>query len=319
MKKIIIYCISALFTLNSFAQNAATKASDRGRISLAAYVPEQVDNLPEGARNMLENKLHQIISQNGFGGDAGNQRFIIAANIVTLSKDMLSTAPPMTALTLEVNLYIGDGFEGTKFASTTVSVKGVGENETKAYVNAFKNISIDNEKMQAFVTSGKSKIINYYNTKCDVILKKAQAMVAMGNPGEAIYTLTSVPEVCKTCYDRSMAQVGPIYKKQIEKDCATKLAQARNVWTASQDLSGANAASELLSQIDPQATCYNEVKSFVAQMGKRVKELDNREWNFKLREQKNDADIIKSARDVAVAYATHQPNTIVSYNVRGWW
>ena len=319
MKKVLIFCISALFTVNSFAQNAPTKASDRGRISLAAYVPEQIDNVPEAARNMLENKLHQIISQGGFGGDAGNQRFIITANIVTLSKDLPSTAPPMTALTLDVNLYIGDGFEGTKFASTAVTVKGVGENETKAYINAFKNINIDDAKLQAFVNSGKSKIINYYNTKCDVILKKAQAMVSMGNPEEAIYTLTSVPEVCKTCYDRSMAAVGPIYKKQIEKDCQTKLAQARNLWAANQDLSGANAASELLSQIDPQSACYTNVKAFVAQIAKRVKEIDNREWSFKLKEQKNDADIIKAARDVAVAYASHPTTTITAYNVRGWW
>ena len=43
-----------------------------------------------------------------------------------------------TALTLNVNLYIGDGFDGKKYATQTVTVKGVGINETKAYMDALK-------------------------------------------------------------------------------------------------------------------------------------------------------------------------------------
>jgi hypothetical protein len=230
---------------------------------------------------------------------------------------MLSTAPPMTALTLDVNLYIGDGYEGTKFASTSMPVKGVGENLAKAYINAFKNISLDDTKLQDFVTKGKTKIISYYNTHCDVIIKQAQTLAATGRADEAIYNLTSVPKACVNCYGQAMAQVPAIYKKQIEKDCSVKLNQAKNLWAANQDLSGANAASEVLSQIDPQASCYKDVKVFVAQMAKRVKAIDNREWGFKLQEQKNDMSIITAARDVAVAYAA-QPRTTV-YNVHGWW
>ncbi|MES2266898.1 MAG: hypothetical protein V4520_09065 [Bacteroidota bacterium] len=316
MKKMIITCMSLLIVMGSYAQKRPAPANDRGRVTLAAYIPDQVDGLPDAARNMLGNKLNQIISQNGFGGDEG-QRFIITANIVVASKDMLSTAPPMTALNLDVNLYIGDGYEGTKFASTVVSVKGVGENEAKAYINAFKNINLNDPKLQAFVDKGKSKIIAYYNTHCDVIIKQAQTLANTGRMDEAIYNLTSVPQACTNCYGRSMAMVAPIYKKQIEKDCAVKLAQAKTVFTANQDVNGANAAGEILQQIDPSASCYKEVKVFVAQMGKRVKEIDKREWSFKLQEQKNDMSIISAARDVAVAYAA-QPR-VTTYNVHGWW
>ncbi|MES2063228.1 MAG: hypothetical protein V4456_14980 [Bacteroidota bacterium] len=320
MKKLIITCMSLFLVIGAYAQKTtivrSANGGDSGKVTLAAYIPDQVDDLPEAARNMLGNKLNQIISQNGFGGDEG-QRFIITANIVVLTKDMLSTAPPMTALTLDVNLYIGDGYEGTKFASTSLSVKGVGENIAKAYINAFKNINLNDPKLQAFVEKGKSKIISYYNTHCDVIIKQAQTLANTGRMDEAIYNLTSVPQACTNCYTRSMAQVAPIYKKQVEKDCSVKLNQAKSLWAANQDINGANAASEVLSQIDPQASCYKEVKAFVAQVAKRVKEIDNREWSFKLQEQKNDMGIIKAARDVAVAYAA-QPRTTI-YNVHGWW
>lgn len=39
----------------------------------------------------------------------------------------------MTALVLDVTLYIGDGIEGTKFASTSIQVKSVGTNETNYF------------------------------------------------------------------------------------------------------------------------------------------------------------------------------------------
>jgi hypothetical protein len=57
-------------------------------------------------------------------------------------------------------------------------------------------------------------------------------------------------------------------------------------------------------------------------MAKRVKELDQREWNFKLKQQQDDVDITKATinavRDIGVAYGNGQPKTIV-YNTRGWW
>jgi hypothetical protein len=97
MKKIMITCMSLFLVIGAYAQKTtivrSANGGNSGKVTLAAYIPDQVDDLPEAARNMLGNKLNQIISQNGFGGDEG-QRFIITANIVVLTKDMLSTAPP---------------------------------------------------------------------------------------------------------------------------------------------------------------------------------------------------------------------------------
>ena len=136
-----------------------------GRIVLAAYVPQQVDKMSDAARTMLTNKLSQIVTANGMGGSAANERFIITANIVTLTKDLTATAPPMTALGLEVTFYIGDGIEGTKFASKSVQVKGVGTNETKAYIEAIKQIKTNDPSYAAFIEEGKQKIIKYNNNR----------------------------------------------------------------------------------------------------------------------------------------------------------
>ena len=165
--KITSCCIAVFgFTALTMAQESSTSAGSLGRITITPYIPEQVEGLPQGASNMLSNKLNQIVSASGISGSGYNSRFIITPNIDVATKDLLATAPPMTALTLNVNLYIGDGFDGKKYSSYTVSVKGVGTNETKAYMDAIKNIKPNDAGLQSFVASGKTKIIDYYNARC---------------------------------------------------------------------------------------------------------------------------------------------------------
>ena len=321
MKKILLSLLM-IIGYNAYSQNTLGKSDDAARITLAAYVPQQIDKMPDAARSILANKLNQIVTQNGMGGAANNERFIITANVNVISKDLTATAPPMTALVLEVTLYIGDGFVGTKFSSTSISVKGVGESETKAYISALKGISPTNSNIQSFVGNGKSKIIEYYNSKCDFIIKEAQTLVSQNNFEEAIFKLTSVPEVCKDCYDKCMDAVGPIYQKQIDRECKSKLMEANTAWNAAQDSYGADIAGGILAQIDPNASCYKEALALSNKIAQRIKEIDQRDWKLQLKEQQDNVDIqkatIKTIRDIGVAYGNGQPKT-VTYNVRGWW
>ncbi|MEI6488950.1 MAG: hypothetical protein WCP52_08305 [Bacteroidota bacterium] len=320
MKNIILISVSALLSLSfvAKAQNSAGKSEDMGRITLAAYVPQQTDKMSDAARNMLTNKLSQIVSQNGLGGSALTERFIITANIVTVSKDIVAGAPPMTALNLDITLYIGDGVEGTKFASKTISVKGVGNNETKAFIEGIKMIKTNDPAYATFLDEGKSKIMKYYNTKCDFIIKEAQSLATQNQQDEAIYRLTTIPDVCKECFDKCIAAVAPIYKQKIDRDCKLKLAEATNLWNANQDVNAANSCGELLSSVEPSSSCFKEVQALSSKIANRVKEIDNREWNYKLKEQQQTSEMIKAYRDVGVAYGNGQPKS-VTYNVRGWW
>ncbi len=320
--KSIILSILILISCNIYAQNTAGKSDDAARITLATFVPQQIEQMPEAARSSLANKLSQIVTQNGLGGKASNERFIITANINVISKDLTATAPPMQAYVLDITLYIGDGIDGTKFASVSTQVKGVGESETKAYISALKSLKTDDPKYQTFIESGKTKIIEYYNSKCDFIIKESQSLASQNNYEEAIYKLTQVPEVCKACYDKCMDAVAPLYQKQIDRQCKISLNDATNAWNSNQNATGADQASVNLSSIDPNASCYKEAQALSEKIAKRIKELDQREWNFKLKQQQDNVDVTKArinaARDIGVAYGKGQPKT-VTYNVRGWW
>jgi hypothetical protein len=320
MKAIFLSILIAL-GFSTYAQNTAGKSDDGARITLASYVPQQIDKMPEAARSMLANKLSQIVTQSGMSGKVNNQRFILTANINVLSKDITPTAPPMQAFTLDISLYIGDGIDGTKFASFSTTVKGVGENETKAYVSALKNLKTNDPNYQSFIESGKNKIVEYYNSKCDFTIKGAQALASQGQYEGAIYNLSNVPEVCKDCYDKCMDAVSTIYKLQIDKVGKTNLVNATNSWNSSQDASGASLAGEYLAQIDPHASSYKEAQKLIDKISKKIVEIEKKEWNFKMKEYQDDLDVrkqtIEAAREIGVAYGKNQPKTV--YRVTGWW
>lgn len=310
MKKIFFFCCIIL-SLQGLTQNSAGSLDDIGRIALEAFVPDQIEGMPTPAKANLQNKLKQIAAKNGMAGGM-NSRFIISANVVVLTKDVTPTAPPMQAYTLEVTLYIGDGFEGKAFSSTSVTLKGVGDTENKAYMAALKNLKVTDPKYQAFLEEGKNKIVQYYNTQCDFILKNAQMLANQDQYDEAITTLVTIPDVCKECYDKAMDAVQPIYQAKIDKECKIKLQEAQSVWNASQGYEAANQAGQILAGINPNAACYSEVVALNNQIAKRVKEIDQREWNYMLTEQKNEHEsemsAIKAAKEIGVAQAKQPIN-----------
>ena len=265
MKKFNIVLILVFVLSICFAQAQTTtgKMSDKGRLALAVWVPDQIENMPAIAKKNLENKLMQIVTANGMGGDAMNSRFIITANVIVTTKDITPTAPPMQAYTLDVTLYIGDGFEGKSFSSYTTTCKGVGENETKAYNAALKNVKTSDPNYQSFIEKGKTKIIEYYNAQCDIIIKEAKTLAGQNKFDEAIWKLTSVPDVCTECWNKCMAVIPEIFQKKIDFECKTKLTEANNLWNAGQSWDAAQSAGAILATIDPKASCFNEVKGFV--------------------------------------------------------
>lgn len=308
---LVIVVLSLLVSTFSMAQNDIGKMNDLGRIALNPYVPEMDEALPSGTRVNLENKLGQIATRYGMGASELMPRFIISANVVLQSKEVTSTAPPMVAMVNDVTLYIGDGFEGKIFASTNVSVKGVGDNETKAYSAALKGLNPSNKEIERFMEEGKRKIIAYYNSRCDFIIKEAQTLEKQNRFDEAIYLLMGIPDVCAECYNKALDATGPIFQSKIDWECKDKMSKAKSVWSAGLNYAAANDAASILMTIDPEASCFKEVTPFANEIAKRVKEIDGREWDFKLQKEIGlERDRIKAYRDVGVAYGTNQPRNI---------
>lgn len=309
MKKFNIILFSALLILLSLKSYTQTD-DDASRIILNAYVSDDIEGLTASAKNVLLNKMEQIASANGLSGSNVVPRFILTPNITVIEKDITTTAPPMVALSLDITLYVGDGVDGIKYVSESFTVNGVGKNETKAYISAVKKLNAKSPEMQSFIDAGRNKIVEYYKQNCDFILKQAKSFEEQHEYEKAIYLLTTVPSVCTECYDKCMAAALPVYEKYRNLICQQKLTEAQAIWNAGQDIESANRVGEILVSIDPESACFNEVQNLMSQVEAKVKEIDDREWNYVIEEQSQKGAEIEAVREVGVAYGKNQPQSV---------
>jgi hypothetical protein len=306
--------------LGSSAQNTVGKTEDAGRISLTPVVSDEISVLPAEAKNILANKLQQIATLNGLGGKSHNPWFVITANVAVFTKDIVAGPPQMISQNLEFTFYIADYRQKTVLSTVSISVKGVGTNENKAFIEAVKNIKTTNPELKMFVENGKNKIVEFYNTNCDFVLADAEAKYSQKQYQEAIYTLTAIPEVCKDCYMKASRAIGPVYQRYIDFQCKTLINQAQNTWMSNQNSAGAEQAGRSLSAIDPEAVCYGEAKQFMAQIAQKVLEDEKRDISWAMKVHDDNVDLerqrIEAARAVGVAYGENQPRQV--YNFKGW-
>lgn len=315
--KITILIILAMLFVSHYAksQNQLGKSDDLARLSLTAVVPDELKNIPTESKKMLTNKLNNIAAKNGLAGSATNPRFIITANANIETKDITPTAPPKTAITLSITFYIADAVSQIIFASTQISAKGVGNNETKAYNSALNSIAPTNTQIRAMIEEGKEKILEYYNSQCDIILKEAQSKADMKDFGYSFYILTSVPTVSKECYDKAMEMIPIVYKQYIDWKCDNDLTKAKAFWSQ-KDYTNALAH---LAEISVESKCYEPAEILMKEIEVNLTEADRQEFR---RQQVEDRkmDMAQSKIDAVLEIATtaiKNNRGYYSYNL-GW-
>lgn len=318
MKKIQLVIL--LLLSFQFQTQAQAKFEDFGRIILNTYLPEN-SSIPAEAKKALETKLNQITTNNGMGGSAVNPRFIITAVLNVGTKDIIPGPPQMIAQNIDVTLFVGDAITNTVFSNTVLSIKGVGTNENKSLIDAIKNINPKNKDISAFLEEGKNKIISYYTTQCDFIIKDAETLAKQQKFDEAIYKLALVPEVCKDCYFKCLDNLTTIYQQKIDADCIAKLAKAKLLWSGQQNQIKAEEVIEILSEINSNANCFNDASNFAKQISNKLKadekakvELALKKYNDKIALEKLQ---INAYKEIAVEYAKNQPK-IITYNNIIW-
>lgn len=324
MKKyFLIFAITTLKSLFLVAQEVP-KLDDFGRIVLNTVVSDKL-KLPKVSKDQLENKLKQIATNYGMGGSIVKPRFIITANVSVLSKDIIPGPPQMIAQNIDVSFFIGDAFENKIFSNLVVSIKGVGTNENKAFIDAVKNINTKNEKIEHFIAEAKNKIIAFYASQCALNITQAQNLKQNQKFDEAIYLLAQIPEVCSDCYFKANQELNEIYNSKINFESSTNLIYAKSIWAANPTESGAEEAKNYIMQINPYAKCYIEANTLLKTINKKLitdeKERLRREEEYEKRQQKIDAENAKTEaelekkrinayREVAVEYAKNQPSVV---------
>ena len=316
MKKIIIL-FSVLFSANvAFAQTEET-----GLIAVKALQPAG-QNVPEDARSLLESKMQKLILARGMAENNVSDRFVMTAKVTVLQKDVTPTTPAKISQKLEITFFVVDAIDKVIFSSGSLTVAGIGDNETKSFLQAFQRINTNNPQLQSFVDVAKQRIADYYAQKCETILKEAAVLENNQEYDAAIAKLVAVPKNCAACYAKSSGAAIAVYNKKINTEGKQLIQQAKSAWIVSQDSTGAANAFAFLTQINPQASCtvdaetlWMEISEKLNQQREEKKQFDKQQYAeelaFKKQQYKDDVRLremnIKATERIGVAYGENQP------------
>lgn len=303
------YCIMTLLFLGSFGHTTVAQDCD---IPLSIYLEDQLIDAPQGAIDVIENNLKQIILNNGGIMELSNSQFGITVSVVQLERKNLAGPPAKVINKVGVTLYIIDVIGKKRFAEYYFEETGVGNTDTQSLIRIFKGFKFTNPKLNEFVQTGKDKIVDYYNQQYKNIQKEARRLASLRSYEEALYLLCSIPSCCygATEVDKLILE---IYSQNLDIENEYLFNLANSVWAAGQDSDAAKEAAYYLSQIDPEAKCYNKALA----LSKEIKSQRRKDLDFELREKyKNDIELqkrrIEAAKAIGVAYGNHQKPTTVN-------
>lgn len=302
---ILIIC----FQVSMIGQNS--------NIELSPYIETSVDGIPVEAHQVLLNKMGEILTQNGIIKGV-NSSIILTCNTTVSNEVITSTAPTLFVYELQATFYIGNGIDGTLYSSYPSTLKGTGTTKAKAYIDAFKAIKTNDKNLQNFLDSSKTKILNYYNTKCSTILAEVNSLESLQKYDEALYKLTSIPDASK-CFAQAKQKMSSVYQKSIDNDCKLKMSNATNIWSANPNVYGANEVANILATINPNSNCFTLAKQLGVKVEKKMNDIDNREFKIRYEQEVGlEKDRIQAVKEIGKAYGNGQPQNI-NYNTKYWW
>jgi hypothetical protein len=253
MNKILIsFFIPFLLTSSIGAQNDFGKSDDLQRIAIKPYFLKSKFDSKDG--NLLLSKMNKLLSKEGLS--SYYSRYIMWPRVDVLSQEPTATVPVMYVTELDVTFYIGDNVTQTVYNEISYTVKGVDKKSNKSYFRALKKIKSTNSESIDFINEAKSRIIEFYNSKCDFILEEAKSMAQRKEFDKAIYNATSIPEICKECYMKGQELSVDIFIQKMENECMELIAKAKSA-KARDDY---DYAARYLSSILPDVSCYDEAQ-----------------------------------------------------------
>lgn len=203
IKSILLILFLAVASFSAEAQN------------LRVLTPS-TSNISNDAALTLYNRLNQAVTLNGIGSTDNSNKFLMIPSVIVTSIEATATAPINYVAELEITIYIVDNSRKLLFAQETLVKKGVGENETKAVMEAVKSLKARDPKLKKIITIAKDKIVEYYNTECDNVIKTINTYIEMGMYDEALSELNAVPQIdgLNGCYDNTLNILSKISQEQ---------------------------------------------------------------------------------------------------------
>ena len=174
------------------------------------------DNISDDASSILYNRLNQAVTLNGIGSTDNSNKFLLVPSVTVLSIEPTATAPINYVAEVEITMFLVDNSKKLLMSQETIVKKGVADNERKAVVEAIKSIKARDPKIKKMITIGKNRIIEYYNTECETIVKTINAYIDCGMYDKALSELNAIPQIDGNtgCYGNTLNILSKISQEQ---------------------------------------------------------------------------------------------------------
>ena len=225
-KSVLLICFLLIFGYSLEAQNTLGKADDEARVAIGVIPPDDADEVPANALELLSARISKALSLNGMSAKNESSVLNIQPSISILQQEATATAPPMISTRLQLSLKLVDQYQGQSYNEILYEVSGVGESKEEAYVQAFRRFKARDRRLRGFIQQGRDHAIEYYNAHCDLVISKANGLISAHKYQEAYDLLMGVPSVSRECYDQAMGKIrefgdklpGDIQPEQAIKD-----------------------------------------------------------------------------------------------------
>jgi hypothetical protein len=306
MKKIVLTW--ALLALSALG----IRAQEQCEFPLTIVIPDQTVELSPMAKTQLTTKIRQAVTLNGMTGGARYSNFCIVANLVETSKNMTSGLRPLVTVTTGLELSVANTRTGDSYGSTYITLSGAGQNDRLAYMASISSLKPQNTALQSFLKATKKKIISYYDSQTNNIIRQAKSLSSQQDFEQAMFLLSSIP-TCINNYDAVESAMLSTFQTYLNLDCADKVNKARQAWNALQDRDGAKIAGGYLAAINPASQCHDEAMELADEIRERIGE--EWEWAKDLKEfgkemARSEVELekmrIEAVRAIGEAYAENQ-------------
>ncbi len=187
----------------------------------------------------------------------------------------------LTVVDASLTLTVQYIHEDIIFSSMAMTLQGSGKDKYQAINDIIRNIRPQDQKWQTFVQETRTKIINYYDNHCDVIIAKAKQLDRLDLPLNAVQILWPIPQDV-ACYERVKELIVEIYLRAINQLCRQELLKAKTALAANNYDTGL----ECLGKIDPKSDCYEEVLTLIDTIAEEVDQTSIEERAYSLELEK---------------------------------
>ena len=278
MKKIIICILFIVGCINIHAQSP----KDIGKVMLGVKITDDASDETKQVAQQLQSRLSQIATQAGYSS-TGSSLFSISPNVIVNYVDVAEGGmKPIYVIQGDLAVSILGGADNTVFSSTTLSFKGSSTDKNKALMSGI--LKIGYPQLKSMFDTARTKILDYYAAKEEMIFAKADSYAHNQKYDEAIACLLLIPEELFELHSKAMAKAIDIYDKrnqEIARQRAAQLASSNDaVLKKAQSFLSMQNAEEALKALwdyrdgsEKQNTQYNDL---IAKAGSLVSEEKQR-------------------------------------------